>query len=206
MGSWSLYANHGGGYSYRLCPRSSNLTEECFQQHHLQFVGNKSWIQYAGKDESNRTAIDAIRVSEGTNPPGSQWTRNPIPACGGYVGGSSTPFDIPFLSNCHRPQFDPPLKDHIPAHRWLKPLPGLYGFGVGAVDQFRIQRSSNTGQMSSVLISSIASTFPQTWHQATMFFRSVGTASKHLRFGTTAQTSQSHLLLSFELWMHAEQG
>jgi hypothetical protein len=131
--SWSLYANHGGGYSYRLCPRSDNLTEECFQRNHLQFVGNQSWIQYAHEGEGNRTAIDATRVSEGTNPPGSQWTKNPIPACGGYVGGSSTPFDIPFLSNCHRPQFEPPLKEHIPAHRNLKPLPGLYGFGVGAV-------------------------------------------------------------------------
>jgi len=130
--SWSLYANHGGGYSYRLCPRSSELTEECFQQHHLQFVGDKSWMQY-GEDERNRTAIDATRVSEGTNPPGSQWTKNPIPACGGYVGGSSTPFNIPFLSNCDHPQFEPPLKDHIPPHRWLKPRPGVYGFGVGAV-------------------------------------------------------------------------
>jgi len=55
--SWSLYANHGGGYAYRLCPKSSKLTEECFQQNHLQFVGNKSWIQYAG--ESVRTRATA---------------------------------------------------------------------------------------------------------------------------------------------------
>jgi len=99
----------------------------------LQFIGDKSWIQYAGKGETNRTAIDAVRVSEGTNPPGSQWTKNPIPACGGYVGGASTPFDIPFLSSCHRTQFEPPLKDHIPPHPHLKPLPGIYGFGLGAV-------------------------------------------------------------------------
>jgi hypothetical protein len=131
--SWSLYANHGGGYSYRLCPKSSKLTEECFQKHHLQFVGDKSWIQYAGQDESNRTAIDATRVSEGTNPPGSQWTKNPIPACSGYVGGSSTPFNIPFLSNCKKPQFEPPLQDVIAPHPHLKPAPGLYGFGMGAV-------------------------------------------------------------------------
>jgi len=130
--SWSLYANHGGGYSYRLCPVSSELTEECFQQHHLQFVGNQSWIQY-GNGTNNRTAIAAYRISEGTNPPGSQWTKNPIPACGGDVGGASTPFDIPFLSNCHSPQFEPPLQDVIPPHPILKPKPGLYGFGLGAV-------------------------------------------------------------------------
>merc|ERR1712190_585097 len=127
--SWSLYANHGGGYSYRLCPKSSNLTEQCFQQLHMQFVGNQSWIQY-GDDEGNRTAIDAVRVSEGTNPPGSQRTKHPIPACAGDVGGSSIPFNIPLLSNCRKAQFEPPLKQYIPPHPKRAPLPGLYGFGV----------------------------------------------------------------------------
>merc|ERR1719221_594864 len=42
---WGLEANHGGGYSYRLCkrPASGNmmeLTEECFQQNVLEFVGD----------------------------------------------------------------------------------------------------------------------------------------------------------------------
>lgn len=130
--SWSLYANHGGGYAYRLCPKSSNLTEECFQRQHLQFVGNKSWIQY-GDDESNRTAIPATRVSVGTNPSGSEWTKNPIPACAGMVGGSSSPYNIPLLSNCKKAQFEPPLADWIKPHPRWAPLPGLYGFGVGSV-------------------------------------------------------------------------
>ena len=34
---WSMDANHGGGYSYRLCKinngERSELTEECFQRH-----------------------------------------------------------------------------------------------------------------------------------------------------------------------------
>jgi len=128
-----LYANHGGGYAYRLCPKKEgvSLTEECFQQHHLSFVGNESWIQY-GDDESNRTAIPAVRTSKGTNPVGSQWTKNPIPACAGYVGGSSSPFRIPFLFRCSQAQFEPPLKEWITPSKWA-PLPGLYGFGVGAV-------------------------------------------------------------------------
>ena len=31
---WGIIANHGGGYSYRLCRRAEGeaLTEECFQQ------------------------------------------------------------------------------------------------------------------------------------------------------------------------------
>lgn len=129
--SFSLYANHGGGYSYRLCPKSSKLTEECFQQNHLQFVGNESWIQYAA-DEANRTAIPAVRVSIGTNPAGSQWTRNPIPACGGYAGGApGGSHHTPFWNDCREAQFDPPLKDVIPPNQKYAPLPGLYGFGVG---------------------------------------------------------------------------
>merc|ERR1712216_1067635 len=35
---WNIIANHGGGYAYRLCPKSSNLTEACFQRHHLEFA------------------------------------------------------------------------------------------------------------------------------------------------------------------------
>merc|ERR1712048_1369639 len=39
--SWGFAANHGGGYSYRLCPKPKNnmdLTEECFQQSKLMRV------------------------------------------------------------------------------------------------------------------------------------------------------------------------
>lgn len=28
---WQVRFNHGGGYSYRLCPAEDNLTEACFQ-------------------------------------------------------------------------------------------------------------------------------------------------------------------------------
>lgn len=130
--SFSLYANHGGGYSYRLCPKSRELTEECFQNHHLQFVGNESWIQY-GNNVANRTAIPALRVSQGTNPLGSQWTKNPIPACGGLAGGSAGGAKhVPFWNDCRQAQFDPPLKGLVtPNPKWA-PLDGLYGIGAGA--------------------------------------------------------------------------
>lgn len=44
--AWGLAVNHGGGYSFRLCPRSPSapLTEECFQRNPLAFVGNTTDI------------------------------------------------------------------------------------------------------------------------------------------------------------------
>lgn len=124
--SWYIWTNHGGGYSYRLCPKSSNLTEECFQRRPLQFVGNTSWIQHSD-NKSNRMAIDAVRTSEGTNPPGSQWTKNPIPACAGVGGGGDGLL-------CAKPQFDPPLKDIFLADALYAQSPGLYGFGPGGAN------------------------------------------------------------------------
>ena len=63
--AWGILANHGGGYSYRLCkmPKQgrSYLTEECFQQTPLDFVGDFQWVQY-GKDESTRIQFLANRT------------------------------------------------------------------------------------------------------------------------------------------------
>ena len=42
--AWGLAVNHGGGYSYRLCKADAPLTEDCFQQTPLRFVGNTSDI------------------------------------------------------------------------------------------------------------------------------------------------------------------
>lgn len=110
--AWAIIANHGGGYAYRLCPKSIDATEECFQGNHLSFASEQSWIQY-GDDKSNRTAFPATRVSEGTFPKGSVWTKNPIPACRGVpAGGVGTP-------ECPGPLFEPPL-------------PGLFGYGMAA--------------------------------------------------------------------------
>merc|ERR1711970_834727 len=78
--AWRVGPDHGGGYSYRLCrvPQegTSRLTEECFQDTVLDFVGDKQWVIY--KHEDFRTEIAAKRTREGTYPPGSQWTKNPL--------------------------------------------------------------------------------------------------------------------------------
>eukprot|EP00660_Eupelagonema_oceanica_P014989 gene14989-5350_t len=64
--AWAITANHGGGYQYRLCPRSEALTEACFQKTPLEFANTDTqWVQY-GADTSNRTAIAAMTLSTGT--------------------------------------------------------------------------------------------------------------------------------------------
>jgi len=114
--AWSIIANHGGGYSYRLCKLPTKggrkaLTEECFQKTPLKFSGSKQWVQY-GEDRNSRVEFEAVRTSEGTFPGGSQWTKNPIPACNGLDGGFNDP------NPCTKgTQFNPPG-------------PGLFGFGV----------------------------------------------------------------------------
>ena len=81
--AWYVTANHAGGYSYRLCKTPnggiSDLTEECFQDGHLEFVGDKQWVEYAkDKKSGHRTELVAKRTTEGTFPPGSMWTANPL--------------------------------------------------------------------------------------------------------------------------------
>jgi len=115
----------------------SKATEECFQKTHLSFVGNESWIQF-GDDEANRTAFPAVRTSSGTNPSGSQWTKNPIAACGGPDGGglpglphSTIIGKLMHHTPCTNPQFEPILKEVIKGHPQFAPSDGLYGFGMG---------------------------------------------------------------------------
>ena len=75
--SWTISANHGGGYQYRICPRGEALTEACFQRRPLPFAGRQQ-LQF----KHNSTVLDVERpvfVSEGTSPPGSTFVRNPIP-------------------------------------------------------------------------------------------------------------------------------
>ena len=43
--AWFITFNHGGGYRYRLCPSNESLTESCFQQHELDFVGTTHTVR-----------------------------------------------------------------------------------------------------------------------------------------------------------------
>lgn len=130
---WSVSANHGGGYSYRLCqvPKGGKLalTEECFQQKPLQFEGDTSWIQKED-NVSSRVPFIAVRTNVGTVPPGSEWTKNPVPPCHGASGGLGRPalYGNDTEDKCE-PQFEPIKKDG-----WQMPM----GFGVHEFEKFII--------------------------------------------------------------------
>jgi hypothetical protein len=94
--SFGINANHGGGYQYRMCPAGEDLNEECFQKTPLSYASNKSLLRWS---DGHEVEIDALRVTEGTTPAGSVWTRNPIPTCAGG-GGEAACVD--------GPAFEPP--------------------------------------------------------------------------------------------------
>ena len=73
--SWQVRNNHGGGYSYRICPASEPLTEACFQSHPLDMIPEKSELQF---NDGARISYKPMMVTEGTQPAGSMWARIPI--------------------------------------------------------------------------------------------------------------------------------
>ena len=105
----------GGGYQYRLCPLSSNLTEECFQETPVPFAGDSSLMLGNG----TIVKLNSTFVSEGTLPVGSTWQMNPIP---GYV----TELNGRWEGKMKR-WFDPPCDD--PAS--LSPVPLGHGLCSG---------------------------------------------------------------------------
>lgn len=127
---YAINANHGGGYSYRLCKKTENVTEECFQRTPLQFVGSKSWVQY-GDDSSNRTEIPLVVISEGTFPAGSQWARIPIPACQVDVYCEVKTPGGPPANNNKCGGYRQPSVHSCPSGKtqFPSPAPGIMGFG-----------------------------------------------------------------------------
>lgn len=91
--AFTILANHGGGYSYRLCKKGSKITEDCFKQNVLRFHGNESKLHYAEVIPDRRDLLGKFlqfpRVSiprrivpaDVVHPKGSEWARNPIPSC-----------------------------------------------------------------------------------------------------------------------------
>lgn len=74
--TWQIRNNHGGGYSYRLCPATSNLTEECFQQTPLEFVQDQQAIVF---EDGHILHVEGTFISDGTFPVGSMWAMMPMP-------------------------------------------------------------------------------------------------------------------------------
>ena len=85
--AWAIYANHGGGYAYRLCRNvgKREMSEACYQQTHLEFATETTEVRYM--DGSRPSVwINATTTSKGTWPLGSQWRKNPVPMCGCDAG------------------------------------------------------------------------------------------------------------------------
>ena len=80
--AWSIAAQHGGGYTYRLCPKkpAAVLSEECFQANPLSFVGKTHTIRFNDGSKPD-FSVNATQLTTGVTPAGSTWRRNPIPAC-----------------------------------------------------------------------------------------------------------------------------
>jgi hypothetical protein len=78
--AFTMMANHGGGYQYRLCPAGEPLTEECFFRRPLEFSGRSSFRWDASNGQGGRRVyFDGDYVSTGTLPAGSTWAKNPLP-------------------------------------------------------------------------------------------------------------------------------
>ena len=77
---WQIRNNHGGGYSYRLCPATELLTEACFKKHQLDFVADQQAVVFP--DGTLLPIKEPVFVTEGTTPPGSMWSRMPMPPTG----------------------------------------------------------------------------------------------------------------------------
>ncbi len=82
----SLWKNHGGGWSFRLCPKGpkESMTEACFAMGALQFVEDIAVVQYV--DGTNVTI--PVRHTED-----QLWTRVPVP--GGLRSSERTEFEYP---------------------------------------------------------------------------------------------------------------
>ena len=79
---WTLRANHGGGYNYRLAPLGAPLTEATFNKIPLDFVGPS--ILRWDRNESSQLAFNTTErgwdTRVGTTPPNSMWRKNPVSA------------------------------------------------------------------------------------------------------------------------------
>jgi hypothetical protein len=63
--AWGMWANHGGGYSYRICPLD-NASEACFQRHPLDFVNELQYLQHLN---GSRFAIPRVMLDTGALTP-----------------------------------------------------------------------------------------------------------------------------------------
>jgi len=82
---WAMSAQHGGGYSYRLCPKGQEITEACFQANHLSFSSKNTTVRYHDGSRKDFQIPTTNLISEGKH-----WRRNPNPGCACDIGNKCT--------------------------------------------------------------------------------------------------------------------
>ena len=148
---WSLWSNHGGGYIYRLCPKSEAPTESCFEANLLEWAQNTTTVRSPYGDFGD-FEIPARDVRVGTFPAGSAWRRNPVPACNCDKGYNCTAEDPDPVHAAYDDGEEDEGGDHPceTGYQFTPPWPGGFGYwGSGAhysgdsllfqlVDQLRV--------------------------------------------------------------------
>jgi len=125
---WSLRANHGGGYIYRLCPLSEALSEACFQKYPLDFA-RETYLEWSN---GTRLAIEGRFLTSSENvPPNSTWAMNMLP-----------------FSDKHRaPEFDPPCKESVDRTKNdTGKCSGRFPWDVAIVDILKIPHHLSPGE------------------------------------------------------------
>jgi len=86
--TWTIEANHGGGYSYRLAPANGPLNEETFGKIPLSFVGQQGLRWDGGPAHGGKELFFNATYATGdlVVPAGSMWAKNPIPRNDGVTG------------------------------------------------------------------------------------------------------------------------
>lgn len=79
--SWTIEANHGGGYAYRLAPANGALTEATFGKIPLDFVGQQMlrWGGGTAKGGKSLSFNGTYATGAAVVPAGSMWAKMPIP-------------------------------------------------------------------------------------------------------------------------------
>lgn len=94
---WGITYNHGGGYQYRLCKATEELTEACFMKTPLEFDRSRQALLW---NNGARYPLKGVFVDVGTLPEGSTWAMNPVPRAGEPSEGCLRPNATQPHGNC----------------------------------------------------------------------------------------------------------
>ena len=115
--AWGMWANHGGGYSYRLCrDEPGQVTEACFQRMPLKFASDTQVLQHIN---GTKYEVPLVKTVEGTFPASSEWARVPFPECKAE----------PCTEAPHVCQATRGLNDICAELAFPEPIPNTHGFG-----------------------------------------------------------------------------